>query len=236
LAVLNFDWRRVSIVGLIVAVTGAASLASPWTISIPPAHLAQSFGFQTPLCWLAVVTLTASVVLEARAAVAAIGVGAAVLMAWFAWAMWIVTTPSFTRLPFTFVGTDVIGPGWYAAAIGLLLAAGAAVKVLVDRHTPVGAELWILTAIPGYGLMRLHRWGRGLAFALLVSGAIYFGSTDSPDASLFAEFGRSNNLPPPIPRGPAWVLLGLAAVLWLASIAATVLANRHRDSDARTVR
>jgi hypothetical protein len=204
-----------------------ASVASPWSISIPPAHIAEAFGFQAPACWLAVIALFAALFLEVRAAVIALAVVEFVLIAWFGWAMWVVTTPRFTQLGFPFVGTDLIGPGWYAAAVGLLFTAGAVVKELIDRDVPIGADLWILTAIPGFGLVRLGKWARGLAWAALFSAALYFASTDSPDPGVFSEFGRTGNVPTPYPRGPEWVLLALAALLWVFSIAATVWQRRR---------
>ncbi len=214
--------RAFSVVAVAVAACAVASVASPWSISIPPGHVAQSFGFQTPACWLAVLALVAAVVLDGGAAVVAIGIALAVIVAWFGWAMWIVTTPRFTSLPFPFVGTDLIGPGWYAAAVGLLIAAAAVARGLTQKHTEAGLDLWVLTLIPGYGLMRLGSWARGVTFALLFSAALYFGSTDSPDPALFADYGQSGNVPPPMPRGPEWVLLGLAAGIWLVSVAVTV--------------
>jgi hypothetical protein len=220
--------RRLSVASVIAVIAMLASLLAPWSVSIPPAHVAQSFGYQTPACWFAVLAVIAAAALEVRLATVAVAVALGVILAWFAWATWIVTTPAFTQLPFSFMGTDVIGPGWYGAAIGLLFSAGAVVKALDDAQAPVGRELWLLTAIPGYGLMRLRRWGRGLAFAALVCGAIYFASTDSPDPTQFADYGLSNNVPPPIPRGPEWFLLGVAAVLWLASVGATILEKRRQ--------
>jgi len=220
--------RPLSVAGVIAMMAMLASLLAPWSISIPPAHLAQSFGFQTPACWLAVIAVVAAVALEARLAMIAVVIVLGVVLAWFGWATWLVTTPAFTKLPFTFMGTDVIGPGWYGAGIGLLFSAGAIVKALVDGHAPLGRELWVLSAIPGYGLMRLRRWGAGLAFAALVCGAIYLASTDSPDPTQFTDYGRSNNVPPPIPRGPEWFLLGVAAVLWLASFMATIIEKRRQ--------
>jgi len=204
-----------------------ASVASPWSISIPPAHIAEAFGFQAPACWLAVLPLLAALRSEVLADVIALAVVAFVLMPWFRWAMWVVTTPRFTQLGFPFVGTDLIGPGWYAAAVGLLFTAGAVVKELIDRDVPIGADLWILTAIPGFGLVRLGKWARGLAWAALFSAALYFASTDSPDPAVFSEFGRTGNVPTPYPRGPEWVLLALAALLWVFSIAATVWQRRR---------
>ncbi len=206
---------------LVVVVCVIASFASPWSISIPPAHVAEAFGFQAPACWLAVTALFAALFLEVRAAVIALAVAELALVAWFGWAMWVVTTPRFTQLGFPFIGTDLIGPGWYAAAVGLLFTAGAVVKELSDRDVPIGTDLWILTALPGFGLARLGKWARGLALTALFSAAFYFASTDSPDPAVFSEFGRSGNVPPPYPRGPEWVLLVLAAGLWVLSVALT---------------
>ena len=204
------------------AFAAIVSIVSPWSISIPPAHLAQTFGFQTPACWLLAVALLAASILELRLAVAAVAVALGTVVAWLGWAMLVVTTPRFTSLPFPFVGTDVIGGGWYAAAVGLLAVAGFAVSGLARRSGPGRMELTALTVIPGYGLMRLGDWARGLIFAVLFSGAFYLASTDSPDPALFADYGQSNNVPPPIPRGPEWVLLGIAAGIWLVSVALTL--------------
>src|ERR1700687_2349983 len=109
--------RSASVLDLIVALCVIASVASPWWISVPPAHLAETFGFQSPACWLTVIALGTAIYLDLRVAVIARAVVEVVLIAWFAWAMWVVTTPRFATLGFPFIGTDLIGPGWYAAAI-----------------------------------------------------------------------------------------------------------------------
>lgn len=210
-----------------VALCVIASVVSPWWISVPPAHLQETFGFQTLACWVAVVALFIALFVEARAAVVALATVELVLIVWFGWAMWVVTTPRFTQLGFPFVGTDILGPGWYAAAVGLLITAALVVKELEDRDVPIGAELWILGALPGFGLIRLGRWTRGLAWATLFSAALYFASTDSPDPLLFADYGRTGNVPPPFPRSPEWILLALAALLWLLSIVATAWQRRR---------
>lgn len=220
--------RAPSAVDLLVGICVLASVVSPWSINISPAHLAQSFGFQTPACWLAVIALIAATVLEARAAVVALAIVELVLAGWFGWAMWVVTTPRFADLGFPFVGTDLIGPGWYAIAVGLLLGAGAVVKELNDRGIPIGVDLWVLTAIPGFGLMRLGQWSRGAMWAALFSAAFYFASTDSPDPTQFADYGRYGNVPPAYSRGAEWALLALAALLGVVSVAVTVWQRRRR--------
>ncbi len=170
---------------LVVVICVAASVASPWWVSVPPAHLSETFGFQTPACWVAAIALFAALFLDLRVAVFALAVVEVVLVAWFGWAMWVVTTARFTSLGFPFIGTDLIGPGWYAVAIGLLVSAGVVVKELNDRDAPVGWDLGVLTVLPGYGLARLGQWDRGLIWTALFSAALYFASTDSPDPSQF---------------------------------------------------
>ena len=226
-AVPGLRSRAASALDLLVVLCMLASVVSPWSISISPAHLAQSFGFQTPACWLAVIALLAALFIDARAAVIALGVVEFVLIAWFGWAMWVATTPRFADLGFPFVGTDLVGSGWYALAVGLLLAAGAVVKELNDRAVPIDVDLWLLTTIPGFGLMRLGQWSRGLMWATLFSAALYFASTDSPDPTQFADYGSYGNVPPGYPRGAEWVLLALAALLWAISIGVTAQHRRR---------
>ncbi len=215
---------------LIVALCLITSVASPWWISIPPAHLAETFGFQSPVCWLVVIALLGALYADLRAAVIAVVLVEAVLIAWFAWAMWVVTTSRFTSLGFPFIGTDLIGAGWYAAAIALLVTTGVVVRELTARDVPVGWDLWALTAIPGYGLARLGQWDRGLIWTTLFSAALYFGSTDSPDPTQFAEYGRTGNVPPAYPREPELVLLALAALLWVLSVVITAWWRRRLAS------
>jgi len=220
--------RRTSAADIVVALCVIASVASPWWISVAPAHLPETFGFQSPACWLVVIALFAALFLDLRGAVIAVAIVEVVLIAWFGWAMWVVSTPRFTALGFPFIGTDLIGPGWYAAAIGLLVTAGVVVKELNDRDVPVSWDLFALTAIPGYGLARLDQWDRGLIWTALCSAALYFASTDSPDPAQFADYGHTGNVPPPYPREPEWVLLALAALLWGLSVVVTVRQRRRQ--------
>ncbi len=207
---------------LLAIVFAIISLLSQWTVSILPAHLAETFGVESAACWLAVIGLLAALALDVRPAVIAIFFTEIVLVAWFGWATWVVTTQRFTNLPFPFTPTDLMGPGWYAAGAGLVLAAGAAIRELHLRHAPARADFWLLTAIPGFGLLRMGRWFEGGLWAGLFVGAVYLASTDSPDSTEFADLGRYGAVPPPFPRGAEWVLLGAAVLFWIISIAVTV--------------
>ena len=226
----SLGYRSRTVLDLLVVVSVIASLLSPWTVSIAPAHLSETFGYESPACWLATVGLISALVLDLRISVVLLALTEAVLAVWFAWAMWVVTTPRFTALPFPFMATDLMGPGWYAAAIGLLVAAAALVRELRRRSAPLREDVWLLTAIPGFGLMRLDGWLRGAVWAGLFSVAFYFASTDSPDSTQFADYGRTGNVPPAFPRGAEWVLLAAAALFWLAGVGVTVWQWRKLQS------
>jgi hypothetical protein len=228
--------RDLGLARLIVVLCVIGTAASPWAISIPPAHASQTFGFQTPACWLAILALfSAMLVADLRIGVLAVMACAGVLVVWFAWTMWVVTTPRFAQLPFPFVGTDLLGSGWYVASLGLLVAAGDVVKRLLASEAPISTEFWFLAALPGFGLMRLGRWGRGFIWTFLFSAALYVASFDSPDMTQFAEYGRTNNVPPALPtRAPEWILLGVAALLWTLSVADSIrerLRRRQPESE-----
>lgn len=220
---------------LLVIMAAVVSLLSQWTISIAPAHLSETFGVESPVCWLVTIGLASTLILDVRRAVIALLLTEVVLVGWFGWALWVITTPRFTNVPFPFTPTDLMGPGWYAAAAGLLFSAGAIVRELWIRHVPPREDLWMLTAIPGFGLLRLGRWFQGGLWLALFAGAVYFASSDSPDSTEFADLGRYGAVPPPYPRGAEWVLLAAAAAFWIVSAAVTVWRRRNlqtpRDSD-----
>jgi hypothetical protein len=224
--------RSRSPLDLLVIVAAIISLLSQWTISILPAHLAETFGVESAACWLAVAGLLFALALDVRYAVIAVLYTEVVLLAWFGWAAWVITTPRFTNLPFPFTPTDLMGPGWYVAGVGVMLAAGAAIRELRLRHAPPREDLWLLTAIPGFGLLRLGRWFEGGVWAGLFIAAVYLASTDSPDSTEFADLGRYGAVPPPFPRGAEWVLLGAAVLFWVISVAVTVWRRRNLQTRA----
>lgn len=221
--------RPLGLAGVIVCICAATSVLSPWAIAIRPAHAAVSFGYQTPACWLTVLALVSAVVAaNLRIGLVAVVLAASVVIAWFAWALWVVTTPRFALLGFPFVGTDLLGAGWYAAAVGLLVAAGEVVRKLNAGDEPANIDLWLLALLPGFGLMRLGHWGRGLIWTMLFSTVFYLGTIDSPDPALFEEYGATNNVPPALPtRAPEWILLGIAGLFWVLSVVDLVLVRRR---------
>lgn len=209
-------------------VFSALALVSLWANDVRPAHFDARFGFQTLACWPAVAGLLAAAALEVRRAPLALGIAGVALISWFAWSMWIVTTPAFTSLPFTWVGTDVIGPGWYMCAIGFLCSAADVVMRFQSARLDIGWEQWLLTAIPGFGLMRLGNWTTGVLYAVVFAGLFFLASVDSPDAGVLHEYGKNNAVPPAYQRAEEWILLVLALGVWVLSIVWT-LRERRRE-------
>jgi hypothetical protein len=211
--------------GVLVAVSIFLALVSQWTIRIPQAGLDATFGFQILVCWLVVTaTLIALLATNLALGIAAILAGEALMLGWFAWAMWIATTSRFAGIDFPFIGIDLVGPGWFWAALGLMTGGASVARRYHDRERPRGAEVWLLSAVPGMGLLRLGRTARGLIWALLASLALFLASFDSPVAPLFQPIvGQFDPPPAPPTRALDWILLGCAAAIALASIIDTLL-------------
>jgi hypothetical protein len=204
------------------------ALVSLWTIKVPRVPSESSFGFQSVVCWLVVLAVLGTLLLRnLKLELAALLAAELVLVAWYAWETWLATTPDYAS-QYTFVGTDLVGPAWYAAALGLLFAAAVVAKRYRDSDLHAGPETWWLAAVPGYGLARIDRAARGLLWATLVAAALWLASLDSPMAPLFQTVQGMQNLPDPLPtRAPSWILLGIAALFGLLSVLDTIRMKRR---------
>jgi len=217
---------------ILAMVCAFLALVSPWTVGIPQAHADVNFGFENPVCWLILIAMAGALLAaDARAAVAAVLAGEALLLGWFGWVMWIAGTPQYTALDFPFIGIDLIGPGWFEAALGLLAIGATIARRYHQQELPQGPELWLLAALPGLGLIRLGRTARGVIWATLVGAAVFLASVDSPVAPLFQPIVGHFDLPPAPPtRALEWIFLGAALVLAAASVVDTALVKRrHRE-------
>jgi hypothetical protein len=202
---------------MIVGLAGL-SVLTPWTIEIARGNLHQVFGWTNPLAWVVAVCLLLSVMASARPyhglALAAAG---AALVAWVGWAGWLLTTPSLSRLPFTFTPVDVISTGWYAGLIGLLLAVDAFASRRAREATVAhGRDVWPLALVPGMGLVRLGFFGRGrlwLGAALLAAAFIGVSAVNDSEFAYWAQY-----LEMPPDRGRLDVVIA-AAVLGIVLIA-----------------
>lgn len=210
-------------------VCGFLALVSPWTIGIPQARADVNFGFENPACWLILIAMAAALLAtDLRAGVAAVVAGEALLLGWFGWVMWLAGTPQYTALDFPFIGIDLIGPGWFEAALGLLAVGAAAARRYHQEELPEGPELWLLAALPGFGLVRLGRTARGVIWATLVAAAVFLASVDSPVAPLFQPIVGHFDLPPAPPtRALEWIFLGAGVLLATASVVDTALVKRR---------
>lgn len=213
---------------LLAVASIAVALLSLWTISIPKVKESASFGFESPVCWLAVLALLGALLLP-NLTLSTISLVAAelVLIGWYGWAMWLVTIPRFSS-QYDFVGTDYVAPAWYAAGLGLLFAAAVVARRFRDHDDAGGAETWWLAAVPGYGLLRLGKIARGITWTVLVVTALVLASLASPIAPLFQPLNGIPELPSPLPtRAATWILLGTAVFFAVLSVADTILMRRR---------
>jgi hypothetical protein len=218
---------------VLVGVSIFLALVSQWTIRIPQAGMEATFGFQIVVCWLIVLaTLAALLATNLAVGLVAALFGEALLLVWFGWATWIATTSRFAGIDFPFIGIDLVGPGWFYAALGVMAGGASIARKYDDQELPRGAELWLLAALPGLGLIRMGRTTRGVVFAALVSLALFLASFDSPVAPLFQPIVAHFD-PPPVPptRALDWILLACAGAFAVLSVMDTI---RLEYSTART--
>jgi hypothetical protein len=202
---------------ILIVGLAALSLLTPWTIEIAMAHLHPIFGWTNPLGWLVAVTLLLTVMESARPYHGiALTVAGAALVAWVLWAGWLLTTPSFSKLPFTFMPVDLLSTGWYAGLIAWVIAVDAFASRRARQPKPAQArDVWPLALLAGMGLVRLGFAGRGrlwLGAAALVAAFIGISAVNDSEFSYWAHY---LTLPPN--RGRADVVIG-AVVLGLVLI------------------
>jgi hypothetical protein len=215
----------IGIVGL-----AALSLLTPWTIEITMANLHQVFGWTNPLGWVVALALVLSVMESARpyhgVALAAAGLA---LAAWVGWADWMLATPSFSRLQFTFMPVDLISTGWYAALIGWLIAVDAfASRHARDPKPSQARDVWPLALVPGMGLVRLGFPGRGrlwLAATLLATAFIGIAAVNDSEFSYWAQY---LTLPPDRGRLDVVIATAVLGIVFILSLFDTWRALRRR--------
>jgi hypothetical protein len=206
--------RDIMIVGL-----AALALLTPWTIGIPQAHLPRGFGWTNPLAWIVTVGLLVSVMESARPYHGvALAVTGAALVAWVGWAGWLLTTPSFSQLHFTFMPVDVISTGWYAALIGLVIAVdGFASRRAREPKRARARDVWPLALLPGEGLVRLGFGGRGRVWLAAATIALAFIGVAAVNDSEFAYWAQYNTLPPDRGRLDVVIAAGALGLVLLGS-------------------
>ena len=204
------------------------ALITLWSIGIPKVGATPSFGFQSPVCWLVVLALVGALLLPTLTLnTASLLAAELLLIAWYAWATYLVTTPTYSS-QYDFVGTDIVATAWYAAGLGVLCAAAVVARRYHDNDAPPGRETLWLAAVPGFGLIRLGRTFQGLVWTALVVGALFTATFDSPIAPLFQPLNGLPDLPDTLPtRAPTWILLGGAILFALLSVADTIRIKRR---------
>ncbi len=215
-----------------IMIVGLALLAvlTPWTIEIALGQLPRVFGWTNPLTWVVFVGLTLSVMRSARAyhGVALTVTGAAVL-AWVGWAAWILTTPNFSTLRFTFTPVDLISTGWYAALIGWVIAVdGFAARRAREPERAPARQVWLLALVPGAGLVRLGFAGRGRVWLAAATLAVAFIGIAAINDSEFSYWAQFNTLPPDRGRLDVVIAAGALGLVLLGSWLDTWRSLRRR--------
>ena len=199
--------RDIMIVGL-----AALSLLTPWTIAVDVAGLPQIFGWTNPLAWLAALGLLISVMQPGRPyhgwALVAAGIA---IIGWTGRAGFMLTTPAFSGLPFTFAPLDLVSTGWYAGLIGWVLAVDAfAARRGREPKLAQPKDVWPLALVPGMGLVRLGYTGRGRIWLVAAAIAVAFIGISVVNDSEFAYWAHYHIAPPD--RGRLDVVLATAAL------------------------
>jgi hypothetical protein len=199
--------RDIMIVGL-----AALSLLTPWTIDVAVGHLPRVFGWTNPLAWVVAVCLVLSVMQSARPYHGlALGATGAALVVWVAWAGWLLSTPSFSTLKFTFMPVDLISTGWYAGLIGWVITVdGFASRRAREPERAKARDVWWLALVPGMGLVRLGFAGRGRVWLGAAILAVAFIGVSAVNDSEFAYWAHYDTTPPD--RGRLDVILAAAAL------------------------
>lgn len=212
-----------------MVICAVLTLITQWVLHIPQAGLDTAFGFQLPVVWLIVISFAVALLAtNLTVSLAAALAGEAVLLGWFVWATWLATTSRFAIFDFPFMGIDLIGPGWFVATFGLMATAAIVARRIRDLQPKPGVDVWLLSLVPGSGLIRLDHSTRGAIYAGLVVFAILLASIDSQVAPLFLPVSGPFEAPPAPPtRVLEWVLLGTAVAIAALSVIDTARAKER---------
>jgi hypothetical protein len=164
------------------------------------------------VAWVLAIGLLLSVMESARPyhgwALAASGLA---LLAWVGWASWLLTTPGFTSLHFSFTPVDLLSTGWFAGLVGFLLASdGYASRQSHDQVPGRPRDVWLFALVPGMGLVRLGFYARGRAWLGAAVLAVAFIAVSAVNDSEFSYWAHYNTMPPN--RGRLDVVIGVIAL------------------------
>jgi hypothetical protein len=164
-------------------------------------------------------------------------VGGIALAAWFAWVVFALAQPDFTRLAFPFLPIDLLGVGWYAALAAWAVSLDAlATADATDERVPRPADVWPFAIVPGLGIARMGMVARGRAWLIGSALLIILIQGDAYDPQQFAFFGASGSLPEPRSRLPAAMAAAAFLVVYAASLFDTYRVLRRLRRQAGKLR
>lgn len=199
------------------------ALLTPWSVPVRAVHWPQVFGWQSPV---SVVAIGAMALLHIprlrRYAVAAAFISGVALLAWLGWIVINLRAPIFLHSGFPFLPIDLLGEGWYIAALALAVTVdGMAVLASSDERPASAADVWPFAIVPGMGLVRMHYQLRGRLWFLGFAAAIFLLQTNAAGVEEFQYYASLGGLPPDRPRTGAAIAASLVLLVWILSLVDT---------------
>jgi hypothetical protein len=207
------------------------ALLTPWTVAVPTLHWSQSFGWQTPPALLAIASMVVVYVRPwRRFSVAALILAGLALIGWVAWLAFRTQNPPFAGSGFPFLPLDLLGDGWYFAALAFAVTVDGMAARASERDEPaLGREVWPFALVPGMGLRRLHYPLRARLWLLAMAAAVFLLQATGVSASEFQYYASLGNLPPARPRTAVLIPLAIVLFLWLGSLVDTARGLRLEE-------
>jgi hypothetical protein len=208
-------------------------LLTPWSVAVPTLRWPQTFGWQSPL---ALVVCGALILSRARPlrryAVLSLITAGLGLAAWAGWVSAEFLTPAFRASGFPFLPIDLLGEGWYIAALAFAIGVDGIAADASDDERPVRPrEVWPFSIAAGEGLVRMHYFGRGRLWLAAFAFSVFLLQANAIGPSEFQFYGTSGILPPARPRGAVLIPVVLGLLVWMASLRDTQQKLRLERTD-----
>jgi hypothetical protein len=218
------------------------ALLTPWTVAVPTLHWSEAFGWQTPPALLTIASMLLVYVRPwRRFSVAAVVLAALALVGWVGWLAFRAQTAPFAGTGFPFVPIDLLGDGWYFAALAFAVTVdGMAARASEGDEPALGREVWPFALVPGMGLRRLHYPLRARLWLVGMAAAVFLLQTTAVSGSEFQYYASLGSLPPTRPRTAVLIPMAIVLTVWLGSLIDTArglrLEQMAEDSFRRTFR
>ena len=196
------------------------ALLTPWSVPIRPLHWTDVFGWQSPVSVVAIAAMAAIYLRRARPFTVPLAILSGIaLLGWLGWVIGNLLTGPFAHSAFPFLPIDLLGEGWYIAALAFVITVdGLAQSASRSERRATGFEVWPFALVPGMGLVRLHYPMRGRLWFVGFAISIFLLQTNAVGVEEFQYYASLGGLPPGRARIGALIPAVLALILWLLSL------------------